>query len=144
MVIKPIPRFDKAYFHSFVTHSDLLADKDQKSKNESHIDLREFNGKTVIIGSTARTLGDYGPSPVDKIMPKVYLQANTINTILQRLSMKNAPIAADLFILFIFIFLVNIITRRKSVLKNVMMLAAIMILAKILNFILFLLLINLS
>lgn len=67
---------------------------------------RVISGKTILIGNTAAALGDFAAIPTNNNIPKVYIHANAISTIINENFFSNLPTWGVVFILILFLFVI--------------------------------------
>lgn len=69
--------------------------------------LSQFKNAVVIIGPTARSLGDLGPNPFSEKSPNIFIHANVFNTIVSRNFIRPVSWRIQLFILVILTMIVG-------------------------------------
>ncbi len=70
--------------------------------------LSQFKNAIVIIGPTARSLGDLGPNPFSEKSPNVFIHANVFNTIVSRNFIRPVSWRVQLFLMVILTMIVGI------------------------------------
>lgn len=85
-----------------------------KIVNRSKLLDRVISGKVVLIGNTAAALGDYGAIPTNNNIPKVYIHASAISTVINGKFIHDLPgiITIAVIILLLFLTALSCLTQR--------------------------------
>jgi adenylate cyclase len=104
-------------------HGDLYIDYIGSNENFKQVSLQEvldafvkqdqeflaqFKDAVVIIGPTARSIGDHNPTPIADISPNCFVHANVYDQIMMNSYITLAPTETQLILLFIMALIVSI------------------------------------
>lgn len=81
---------------------------------EDTVMLSIFNNASVIVGPTARSIGDLGPTPISEKSPNVYVHANVYDQIMMKKYITFPSLTFELILTLILALVIGIITMLTS------------------------------
>lgn len=110
---KQIEIYDQyAQTHTLSADQQEILDYNKQLLEKYRQTLSQLAGKIVIVGVSAESSTDFGPTSIEPNTPKVITHANVLNTIYERSFLYNAPITLNWLVILVLTGILLVTGRR--------------------------------